>query len=222
MSIYVLMKILESAPSRYDRGIRILTLGRLDKAYERLASHIKKGHRVLDIGCGTGALMLKAAKKDAKVKGIDVNPQMLEIAQKRVNEAGLTKNVELYETGVAELGGEAAESYDVVMSGLCFSELTEDELMYALKEIKRMLKPGGMLLVADEVRPNGILKRILHWLIRFPLIIFAYLITQTTTHAVKNLPDRIEEAGLIIESVKWSKMEDFIESVARNAGEETK
>ena len=35
MSIYILMKILESAPSRYDTGIRLLTLGRLDKAYDR-------------------------------------------------------------------------------------------------------------------------------------------------------------------------------------------
>ncbi|HUW96689.1 MAG TPA: class I SAM-dependent methyltransferase, partial [Anaerolineae bacterium] len=39
MSTYVLMRILESAPSRYDRGLRILTLGRLDRAYDRLASH---------------------------------------------------------------------------------------------------------------------------------------------------------------------------------------
>ena len=61
MSTYIFMKVLESTPCRYDRGIRILTLGRLDKAYDRLVSHIKNGQRVLDLGCGTGALILKAA-----------------------------------------------------------------------------------------------------------------------------------------------------------------
>lgn len=215
MSTYVLMKILESAPSRYEKGIRILTFGRLDKAYDGLTFHIKKGQRVLDLGCGTGALTLRAAQKDAKVKGIDVNFQMLEIAQKRASEANLTQNVELCEMGVAELGNEESESYDVVMSGLCFSELTEDELIYALKEVKRILKPGDLLLIADEVKPRSISKRILNWLIRFPLVIITYLITQTTTKAVKNVPEKIKEAGLLIESVRLNKMENFIELVAR-------
>ena len=77
MSTYVLMKILESAPGRYDAGLRILTLGRLDKAYDRLASHISKGQKVLDIGCGTGALVIRAALQGAFVKGIDINSGMI-------------------------------------------------------------------------------------------------------------------------------------------------
>jgi len=51
MSTYILMKFLESAPERYDRGIRILTLGKLDKSYDRLLSEIKEGWKVLDIDC---------------------------------------------------------------------------------------------------------------------------------------------------------------------------
>jgi len=218
MSTYILMKVLESAPRRYDRGIRILTLGRVDKAYDRLASHIKKGQRVLDLGGGTGALTLRAAQKDAKVKGIDVSSQMLEIAQERARKAGLAQNIELSEMGVAELGSEESESYDVVTSGLCFSELTDDELTYALKEAERILKPGGLLLVADEVQPRSISKRALTRLIRFPLAIITYLLTQTTTRAVKDLPERIEEAGFSIESIRLSRMEDFIELVAEKPG----
>ncbi len=222
MSTYILMKILESAPSRYDKGIRILTLGRLDKAYDRLISHIKKGQRVLDLGCGTGELTLWAAQKGAKVKGIDVNSQMLEIAQKRVAEANIAENIELCEMGVAELGGEESANYDVVMSGLCFSELTEDELIYTLKEVKRILKPEGLLLIADEVRTKSISKRILNWLIRFPLVILTYLIAQTTTNAVRDLPEKIEEAGLLIELVRLNKMENFIELAGRKPKEGVK
>jgi ubiquinone/menaquinone biosynthesis C-methylase UbiE len=213
MCAYILMKILESTPSRYDRGIRILTFGRLNKVYDRLVSRIDKGQRVIDLGCGTGELTLRAAKKGAKVKGIDVNPQMLEIAQKRVMEADLTQNVELCEMGVAELGSEKSDSYDAVMSSLCFSELTEDEVMYTLKEVKRILNPGGILLIADEVRAENILKKILQWLIRFPLIIITYSLTQTTTKSVKKLPQKVRESGLIIESIELTKMEDFIELV---------
>jgi demethylmenaquinone methyltransferase/2-methoxy-6-polyprenyl-1,4-benzoquinol methylase len=213
------MKILESAPGRYDKGIRILTLGRLGKAYDRLTSHIRRGQKVLDLGCGTGALTIRAAQKAAKVKGIDINSQMLEIAQKRAAEANLAQNVELCEMGVAELGGEESESYDIVMSGLCFSELTEDELLYTLREVKRILKPEGLLLIADEVRPESISKMILNWLIRVPLVTITYLITQTTTKAVRNLPEKVEKAGLVIQSIKLSKIENFIELVGRKPKE---
>jgi demethylmenaquinone methyltransferase/2-methoxy-6-polyprenyl-1,4-benzoquinol methylase len=97
------MKILESTPSRYDRGIYILTLGRLEKVYNRLISHIKKGQTILDLGCGTGALTLRAAQKGAKVKGIDINAQMLEIAQKQAIKKNIIQNIKLCGMGVAEL-----------------------------------------------------------------------------------------------------------------------
>lgn len=220
MSTYVLMRILESAPDRYDLGIRLLTFGRLGNAYDRLVSHIVAGQRVLDVGCGTGALTLRAARRGARVKGIDVNAQMLEIAERAVREAGLTERVELREMGVAELDGEKSESYDVVMSGLCFSELTDDELAYTLKQAWRMLKPGGLLLVADEVRPPDLVRRLVHALIRAPLVAVTYLMTQQTTHAVKNLPAKVRQAGFAIEATHSSPLGSFVELVGRKAGEE--
>ena len=209
------MKVLEYAPGRYDKGIRALTLGGLYRAYDRLTSHIEEGQKVLDLGCGTGGLTLRAALKGAKVKGIDINQQMLDIARGKIVEAKLASKVEVCEMGVAELGGERRESYDVVMGGLCLSELTEDELTYALRQVKEILKPAGLLLIADEVRPKSISKLMLNWLIRLPLVVFTYLITQATTKPVMDLPEKIQGAGLVIESVRLSRMEDFIELVAR-------
>jgi demethylmenaquinone methyltransferase/2-methoxy-6-polyprenyl-1,4-benzoquinol methylase len=215
MSTYVLMRILESSPSRYDLGIRLLTLGHLDRAYDRLVGDIERGQRVLDLGCGTGALTLRAARRGAAVKGIDVNPQMLEIAERRARDAGLPERVDLREMGVAELDEEAAESYDVAMSGLCFSELSDDELAYTLKHVARLLKPGGLLLVADEVKPRGILNRLLHSLIKIPLAALTYLVTQQTTKAVSNLPEKIMEAGLSIVSTNSTSLGSFCAIVAR-------
>jgi demethylmenaquinone methyltransferase/2-methoxy-6-polyprenyl-1,4-benzoquinol methylase len=209
------MKILESAPSRYDRGIAWLTLGRVHRAYERLLTPVQPGDRILDIGCGTGALMLLAAQRGARVKGIDVNPEMLEIARKRVVVAGFGEQVELVEMGVAELDSEPAGYYDGVVSGLCFSELSPDEIAFALRAARRLLKPGGYLLVADEVQPAHCLKRILIRLVRLPLVAITYLVTQTTTRAVKDLPDQVRRAGFRIRSLRYNRVGNFLELTAQ-------
>jgi demethylmenaquinone methyltransferase/2-methoxy-6-polyprenyl-1,4-benzoquinol methylase len=215
MSTYVLMRILESAPWRYEVGIRLLTLGRLDVAYDRLASHIERGQQVLDIGCGTGALTLRAARCGAKVKGMDINAQMLEIAEQRVKSAGLTESVELVEMGVAELDSEEVQRYDAVMSGLCLSELSSDELRYTLKQMGRVLRPGGLVLIADEIKPQGVTNRVIHCLIRIALAAFTYAITQQTTRPVTNLPERLKAAGFAIVSINLNRLESFGEFVAQ-------
>lgn len=215
MSTFILMKILESSPKRYDLGIRLLTGGRLDKIYDRLASCIREGDKVLDIGCGTGALSLRAAQQGAKVKGIDINSGMLEIAQIRADRLNLAQKIEFCEMGIAELDREEADSYDAVMSGLCFSELSEDELSFTLRETKRILKPGGLLLIADEVRPDKVYKKIINGLRRLFLGAIVFIITQTTTKALKNLPEKIRDSGFDIERAKLNKGENFIELRAR-------
>ncbi|MGD1028334.1 corrinoid protein-associated methyltransferase CpaM [Candidatus Binatus soli] len=219
MSTYVLMRILESAPRRYDLGMWLLTFGSLGHAYDRLASRIHDGQRALDLGCGTGALTLRAAGRGAHVSAIDVNAQMLEIARESAQAAGLAEKIDFREMGIAELGGEASASYDVVMSGLCFSELSEDEIHYALKQIKRILRPGGPLLIADEVKPPDVLRRMLHALSRAPLVALAYVITQQTTHAVENLPEKVTHAGFSIESLRLNTLRSFVELVARAPGQ---
>jgi demethylmenaquinone methyltransferase/2-methoxy-6-polyprenyl-1,4-benzoquinol methylase len=221
VSTYVLMRILESAPDRYDSGLRLLTFGSIDRAYDRLASHVGAGARVLDIGCGTGALALRAAARGARVKGIDVSAGMLEVAARRAREAGLGDSIELEEMGVALLDGEAAGSFDAVMSGLCFSELSDDEITYTLTQIRRILRPGGLLLLADEVRPRKRATRIAVALVRAPLSALAYVVAGRTSRAVERLPERVAAAGLEIESTVTSALGSFCAVVARKPKGET-
>lgn len=215
------MKILESAPDRYDKGINILSFGKLDHLYDRLLSPIKKGHHVLDIGCGTGALTMKAALRGANVTGMDINPQMLDIARKHVKEMQLSEQIRFIEAGVAELGNMEPESFDAVVSGLCFSELSEDEQTFTLKHTNRILKEGGLLLLADEAVAGNFFLKIVNVLVKIPVRIITYILTQTGTRAVRNLPEKVRQAGLKIESVKLNNMEDFIELTAIKQKEES-
>ncbi|MHA1217311.1 MAG: corrinoid protein-associated methyltransferase CpaM [Candidatus Heimdallarchaeaceae archaeon] len=216
---YVLMKILESAPYRYDKGIKILTLGNITKAYDRLTQQVKKGDNILDVGCGTGMLTLHALIKGANVTGIDINTEMLEIARIRIENSDFKEDVNLLEMGVAELDNFDENEFDVIMSGLCFSELSNDELNYTLKFSKKILKQNSLLIIADEVKSNLFVFRFLNFLIRIPLVIVTYILTQTTTKAVKGLEEKVTRAGFKIESIRKNKMRNFIELVARNIKE---
>ena len=218
MSI-VMMRVLESAPARYDRGIRFLTLGRVEPAYDRLATHIRPGWRVLDMGTGTGALALRAAARGAEVVALDVNPAMLALARQKAEAAGLTDHIIWQEMGVAELDGLPDSTFDAICAGLCLSELTPDERRYALTQARRLMRPGGLLLLADEVRPRRLLQRLLHGGLRAPLAVLTWLLTQTTTHAVPDLPGLIEAAGFEAMTIRMDWLEDWAEVVAtRPAG----
>ncbi len=193
---YVYMKVFESAPARYERGMRILTLGRLARVRRDVAARLAPGDRVLDLGCGTGALAVLLARKGCHVTGVDVSPAMLAQADRRVCEAGMQEQVTLRELGVVELDSAFDDaSFDAVVSTLLFSDLSDDEIAYALAESRRILKPGGRLFVADEVLPDSAPSRAATWLLRLPFVVLAYVLTQNTTRRVVGLEGRIEGAG---------------------------
>ena len=200
---YVYMKVLESAPQRYERGMRLLTLGRLDKVRQDIAARVKPGDEVLDIGCGTGALAAMLAHAGARVTGIDIAPPMLSQAAQRVREEGLAARVELMEMGAVDLDTMfPSEVFDVVVSTLVFSELSDDEIEYTLAECWRILLPDGQLLVADEILPDSVLGQIGTFLLRLPFVVAALMLTQNTTRRVSGLGARIAQAGFRIVDIE--------------------
>jgi len=199
----VFMKWLETRPSAYDRGIHLLTLGRLRPLLERIArEHIRVGGqpnvRVLEIGCGTGALSVLMAGQGAHVTAIDTSRKMLEEAVRKSGAAQLAGTVEFRLLDVTELTEHfEPASFDVVVSVLVFSELPPRVRRRALLEISRLLKPDGWLLVADEMVPNGILGRLVFVGVRVPLVGLTWLLTRTTTTPLRQFAQTLAEAGFV-------------------------
>lgn len=195
MSTFLYMKLLESAPARYDRGIRMLSRGKIGRVYERVAEQAAAtGMRVLDLGCGTGAVALACAARGADVVGIDIDAGMLAIARRKGRPS--MGSVEWLELGAMEIEDRFPEdAFDAIVSCLTFSELSAEEQSYVLAVLYSRLRPGGTIVIADEVLPRTWARRLRYRLGRLPVALLTFALTQTTTRPVDRLAERMCAAG---------------------------
>jgi cyclopropane fatty-acyl-phospholipid synthase-like methyltransferase len=114
---------------------------------------IEPDHRVLDLGCGTGTLALRAKERapEAEIVGLDGDPKILDLARSKSEAAGIEVSFDhAYSTELPYDSG----SFDRVLSTLFFHHLSTDDKRTTLAEIARVLKLGGELHIADFTKAS--------------------------------------------------------------------
>ncbi|UCE11406.1 MAG: class I SAM-dependent methyltransferase [Candidatus Thorarchaeota archaeon] len=147
----ILMRLTEErAANQYDRWIGLLTLGQASAMRNYLLdSVVPRRGRVLDLGCGTGQLLVEAGRRGATGVGVDLNPRMLKLAQERCRRYNLKRRLRFFLGSALSLDIEA-HTFDIVVSTLLISELQPKELERLLQEAARMVKPGGLVAIGGE------------------------------------------------------------------------
>jgi len=113
-----------------------------------------QGKTVLDLGCGTGENLVPLAKRGATVVGIDISPDLIELARKRVSSYGLQATVRVGSAYATELPD---QSVDVVFSMALLHHL---DLPKARTEIYRILRPGGLFILREPIRFSATMNRL--------------------------------------------------------------
>jgi demethylmenaquinone methyltransferase / 2-methoxy-6-polyprenyl-1,4-benzoquinol methylase len=149
--IYV-RRLFATIADRYDFITVVLSYGQDQRWKRRLVdlARIRVGTRVLDLACGTGDIALAAAARGGSVTGLDITERMVELARRR-NVSGRPPARFLVGDMAALPFGD--EQFDVVTTGYGIRNVPEIEP--AIREIKRVLRPGGVLLSLDFNRPDS-------------------------------------------------------------------
>ncbi len=188
------------------------TARRLEQAQqEKLARvigalELQRGQRLLEIGCGWGALAETAARAGAKVEAITISRQQLSAATARIAEAGLAQDVDIRFEDYRDTAG----TFDRVVSIEMIEAVGEDNWPRYFATISQRLVPGGVAVVqAITIR-----ERAFETYRRNPDFIQRYIFPGGMLPTLELMRQRAEEAGLELEIV-----ERFGSSYARTLGE---
>jgi demethylmenaquinone methyltransferase / 2-methoxy-6-polyprenyl-1,4-benzoquinol methylase len=140
---------------RYDFLNRFLSAG-IDVGWRKKAIKLLrpvKPETILDVATGTGDFALTSYEilKPEKITGIDISEGMLELGRKKIIKAGLTDHIELL-NGDSEAILFKDNSFDAVT--VAFGVRNFENLEQGLSEIKRVLKPGGRLIILECTKPS--------------------------------------------------------------------
>jgi ubiquinone/menaquinone biosynthesis C-methylase UbiE len=156
---------------------------------------IKGNESVLDIGCGTGTLIigLKKIYPELMITGLDADPDILKTAGRKLQDTRVTADLV---HGVIQQLPFPAGSFDIVTSSLMFHHLPADVKQEGIKEVRRVLKDSGWFLLADFGKPETIGAKVL---LNLSSLLDGRAGMRENLHGL--LPPALEKAGFRVQDV---------------------
>jgi len=155
-------EMFDSISKEYDFINNLITFGAHNKWKKKIVSISKKTNpkKILDLATGTSDIAIELSSiKNCKIIGVDLSSKMLEVGQKKINNLNLNENI-LLEKGDAEKLKYNNEIFDVVTIGYGIRNFTN--LKNSLKEIYRVLKKDGLLIILETSLPSNPLVRLFY------------------------------------------------------------
>lgn len=135
-------------------GLQVVTAKKILPGLTDLSERLAHGGQLLEVGCGTGNLLVQVAKSFpvAQVVGVDIDSESVAAARKRVDAAGIGARVGVRQGSVAE--ATTAESFDAVLMVEVLHEIAPAIRAQVIAQCARALKPGGWMVIVDETYPG--------------------------------------------------------------------
>ena len=127
-------------------------------------ARVHPGEDVLEVATGTGVQLVRlaGANRGGRTVGVEISEGMLAQTRRRLEHAGLDGDVEVIQGSALELPL-ADESFDLIVNGFMLDLLPRDDIPRALAEFKRVLRPGGRLVLSNMTKGERRRHRIWDW-----------------------------------------------------------
>lgn len=151
---------------RYDLMNTLMSMG-LDKSWRKFVvrrAELRTGGYGLDVCCGTGMLTMeqaRAAGASGKVTGLDFSENMLAVARENIKDFDLRDNIQLIQGNAMELPFED-NTFDCATVGWGLRNVPD--ILTAVKEMTRVVKPGGKVISLDMGQPSAPVFKQVYWL----------------------------------------------------------
>lgn len=148
-------EVFRSVASRYDLMNDAMSLG-MHRLWKKIAIDLakpKSGQQALDLAAGTGDLTRKISERignTGRVVCSDINPAMLEQGRQKLLDAGVFNNIEFLEINAENIPFEN-NTFDLITIGFGLRNVTDKD--QALREMQRVLKPGGQMIILEFSKP---------------------------------------------------------------------
>jgi ubiquinone/menaquinone biosynthesis C-methylase UbiE len=141
-------------PRHYDLIVWFATFGRESDFRDKVLdlADPQPGERVLDVGCGTGSLAIRACRRvgpSGEVRGVDASAEMVAAARRKSKRAGTPVT---FERAAAQALPFEADRFDAVLSTIMLHHLPREARTASCSEMARVLRPGGRVLIVDFAR----------------------------------------------------------------------
>jgi len=145
----------------YDRAIALLTRERYWRDALVLAAKLAPGDRVLDVGCGTGSLLKALLSNCPRIEltALDPDPAVLAVAKRKLGD--LQSVVHWHEGFLGSLSVSDEQRPDKIVNSLVLHQVPLHEKRAILERMHEILRPGGEVLIADYMRQDSRLMRML-------------------------------------------------------------
>lgn len=158
-------RMFDAIAENYDTLNHTLSMG-IDKVWRKKAISLLKKRspkRILDIATGTGDLAMQAYEllKPDQILAVDLSEGMMDVGRQKVAKAGLSDKITFQKQDCLNLSIED-NSFDVAM--VAFGVRNFEDLDKGLKEILRVLKPGGVLMILELSTPRSFPMKQGYWL----------------------------------------------------------
>lgn len=201
-------EMFDNIAPKYDFLNHFLSFG-IDKIWRRKAIKILIRHapsNILDVATGTGDFAIEALKTAAKqIVGVDISEEMLSFGRTKIEKLGVGKRITL-QKGDAEGLGFTDGYFEAVT--VAFGVRNFEDLPKGIKEIHRVLKPGGMVCILEFSKPTYFPVKQLYTFYSFYILPFLGRLFSKDNSAYRYLPESVE---------KFPDGEEFL-TVLKNSG----